>query len=105
MSGAGFKEKDFLVVMSKKNKKPGKKKKDEEEEEQQQQPQQQNDQNFVVGPDLEQTIGRLMGMGFEREEVVRALRAAYNNADRAVEYLLNGIPQENNKLPQQSPRL
>ena len=43
----------------------------------------------MVGPALEQTVKELMDMGFEREQVVVALRAAYNNPDRAVEYLLN----------------
>lgn len=31
-------------------------------------------------------------MGFDREKCTKALKAAYNNTDRAVEYLLNGIP-------------
>lgn len=31
-------------------------------------------------------------MGFDREKCVAALRAAYNNTERAVQYLLNGIP-------------
>lgn len=31
-------------------------------------------------------------MGFPREQCVEAYRAAFHNLERAVEYLINGIP-------------
>ncbi|KAJ7096398.1 hypothetical protein C8R44DRAFT_717892 [Mycena epipterygia] len=48
--------------------------------------------SFLSGEALQSTIANMMEMGFTREEVTRALRASYNNPDRAVEYLFNGIP-------------
>ena len=35
----------------------------------------------------------LVGMGYEKEQVLAALRAAYNNPDRAMQYLSEGLPQ------------
>ncbi|GMI93634.1 Arabidopsis thaliana aldehyde oxidase 1, RADIATION SENSITIVE23B [Hibiscus trionum] len=52
--------------------------------------------NLVAGNNLEQTIQQLMDMGggnWDKETVTRALRAAYNNPERAVDYLYSGIPQ------------
>ncbi|XP_064954632.1 ubiquitin receptor RAD23d-like isoform X2 [Musa acuminata AAA Group] len=57
--------------------------------------------NLVAGNTLEQTIQQILDMGggtWARDTVVRALRAAYNNPERAVEYLYSGIP-ENAEAP------
>ena len=41
----------------------------------------------------EEVVGTLQATtGKTREECVRALQAAFNDADRAFEYLLTGIP-------------
>ncbi|KAL2546477.1 Ubiquitin receptor RAD23c [Forsythia ovata] len=52
--------------------------------------------NLVAGNNLEGAVQQILDMGggtWDRDTVVRALRAAYNNPERAVEYLYSGIPE------------
>ncbi|KAI4379248.1 hypothetical protein MLD38_005571 [Melastoma candidum] len=52
--------------------------------------------HLVAGNNLEESIQQIMDMGggtWDRDTVVRALRAAYNNPERAVDYLYSGIPE------------
>jgi UV excision repair protein RAD23 len=49
---------------------------------------------MMSAEELESTLTQLQSMGFERDKCMQALRAAFYNADRAVDYLLNGIPAQ-----------
>ncbi|CAK9159480.1 unnamed protein product [Ilex paraguariensis] len=53
--------------------------------------------NLVAGTNLEGIIQQILDMGggsWDRDTVLRALRAAYNNPERAVEYLYSGVPEQ-----------
>jgi len=42
----------------------------------------------------ETKVDELVSMGFDRDQSVRALRLAYNNSERAVQFLCEGLPDE-----------
>ena len=44
---------------------------------------------LVTGQLYEDAVTNIIAMGFEHEQVLRAMRASFNNPDRAVEYLFN----------------
>lgn len=61
---------------------------------------------LAIGEERSAAIANMEAMGFQRAEIDRAMRAAFFNPDRAVEYLLNGIPasaqQEQRAVPPQA---
>lgn len=52
-------------------------------------PRQTGDPSMLLGAQRQEAITNMESMGFERAQCERAMRAAFYNADRAVEYLLN----------------
>ena len=48
---------------------------------------------LLTGEALSSAIASITEMGFDRKEVEAAMKAAFNNPDRAIEYLTNGIPE------------
>ncbi|XXG40966.1 hypothetical protein AAC387_Pa01g1544 [Persea americana] len=52
---------------------------------------------LVAGNNFEEAIQQILDIGggsWDRDTIVRALRAAYNNPERAIEYLYSGIPEQ-----------
>lgn len=60
-----------------------------------------NTENSLTYPE---PIANLIEMGYDREDVLNALQASSNNPERAVEYLINGLPDDHlNNMDTQLP--
>ncbi|OCK95578.1 UV excision repair protein Rad23 [Cenococcum geophilum 1.58] len=59
---------------------------------------------LTMGSERDAAIANMESMGFARADIDRAMRAAYFNPDRAVEYLLTGIPESALQESHASPR-
>ncbi|EHL01146.1 putative UV excision repair protein rhp23 [Glarea lozoyensis 74030] len=61
-----------------------------------------NSSGLAMGAERAAQIAEMESMGFERSQIDLAMRAAFFNSERAIEYLLTGIP-ENLQQEQRAP--
>ncbi|KAI8621950.1 XPC-binding domain-containing protein [Chytriomyces sp. MP71] len=59
---------------------------------------------LATGAAYQAAVQNLIEMGFPAEQVARAMKAAYNNPDRAAEYLMTGIPDNIEAMAPAAPR-
>ncbi|KAJ5963263.1 Ubiquitin supergroup [Penicillium vulpinum] len=59
---------------------------------------------LTMGSAAEGAVVQMEAMGFARTDIDRAMRAAFYNPDRAIEYLLTGIPDNIQEQQQQQQR-
>jgi UV excision repair protein RAD23 len=48
---------------------------------------------LATGNEFNTAVENMVEMGFPRDQVMAAMKAAFNNPDRAAEYLMTGIPE------------
>lgn len=58
----------------------------------------------VTGQQLTDAVDNMREMGFEHDQIMRALQASYNNPHRAVEYLMSVSPRSGQTPRSNTPR-